>query len=181
MRQPRRRFRRVLMAPLALLAALIFALEDWLWDPLSRLVVRLMQWPPLRGLDRRVRALPPYGALAMLLAPAAVLLPVKFAGLALIAHGHAGAGLALFVAAKVAGTALLAWLWGAVQAQVRRIGWADWAITALLGLKARVYHRVLHWPAVVLVRQRVRRWGERARSRWQAWRLARRIAGQSRR
>ena len=176
-----RRLRRLLLAPLVLLAALIFAFEDWLWDPLTRLISRIMRWPVLRWLYSRVRGLPPYGALAVLLAPAAGLLPVKLAGLALIAHGHAGAGLSLFVLAKVAGTALLAWLWGAVQPRVRRIGWADRSIDALLRLKAFVYGWVMAWPLVVLVSRRVRRWGERTRSRWQAWRAARRLAAQGRR
>lgn len=178
---PGRRLRRTLLAPLVLVAALIFALEDWLWDPLTRLIARMTRWPVLRWIDRQVRILPPAGALAVLLAPALGLLPVKFAGLALIAHGHAGAGLGLFVLAKVFGTALLAWLWAAVQPQVRRITWANSVIDALLRLKAYVYGRVMSWPLVVLVRRRVKRWGERTRSRWQAWRVARRMAGQNRR
>ncbi len=176
-----RRLRRFLLAPLVLLAALIFAFEDWLWDPLTRLIARIMRWPVLRWLDAAVRALPPYGALIVLLAPAGGLLPIKLAGLALIAHGHAGAGLSLFVLAKVAGTALLAWLWGAVQPQVRRIGWAARAVDGLLRLKAYVYGWVMSWALVVLVRRRMRRWGERTRTRWRAWRAASRLASINRR
>lgn len=131
-----RRWQRALFAPLVLLAALVFALEDWLWDPLTRLVSRLMRLPALRRLDATVRSLPPYGALAALLTPALLLLPLKFIGLALFARGHAGLGVGVFVAAKVTGTAMLAWLWSAVQPSVRRIAWASRWIDAMLGFKA---------------------------------------------
>lgn len=176
-----RRLKRLLLAPLVLVAALVFAFEDWLWDPLSRLIARLVRWPLLRSIDAAVRRLPPYVALLVLLAPGLSLLPVKLIGLALIAHGHAVLGMGVFVLAKVVGTALLAWLWGAVQAPVRRIGWADRSIDALLRLKALVYARVLNHPVMVLVRRRARRVGERTRSRWNAWRAARRLATRGRR
>lgn len=176
-----RRLRRILLSPLVLLAALVFALEDWLWDPLTRLVARVMRWPVLRAIDRGVRRLPPHAALVVLLAPGLCLLPVKFLGLALIAHGHAVMGMAVFVLAKVLGTAMLTWLWGAVQTAVRRIRWADRGIDALLRFKALVYDRVLSHPVVVVVRRRVRRLGERGRARWNAWRAARRMARRARR
>lgn len=178
---PARRLRRILLSPLILLAALVFALEDWLWDPITRLVQRLLRWPLLRSLDALVRRLPPYASLAVLLTPGLMLMPLKFAGLALIAHGHPGLGLMLFAAAKVAGTALLAWLWAAVQPQVRRITWAARAIDRLLHLKAAVYAAVLAWPGVAAVRRRIKALGKRTRARWQAWRLARRLAARSRR
>ncbi len=92
----RRRWQRVLLAPLVLLAALVFALEDWLWDPLTRLVSGLMRLPALRRVDVAVRSLPPYAALAALLTPALVLLPLKVVGLALFARGHAGLGVGVF-------------------------------------------------------------------------------------
>lgn len=171
-----RRWQRVLLAPLVLLAALVFALEDWLWDPLTRLVSGLMRLPALRRVDVALRSLPPYAALAALLTPALVLLPLKFLGLALFARGHAGLGVGVFVAAKVTGTAMLAWLWSAVQPNVRRIPWASRWIDALLKIKARVYERVASWPPVARARASVRAWRMRARGRWRAWRAARAVA-----
>lgn len=171
------------MTPLVLLAALLFALEDWLWDPITRAIAQLMRHPVFAATDRALRALPPWAGLAALLVPGLPLIPLKFIGLALIAHGHAVIGIGVFVAAKVAGTALLAWIWSTVQAQVRTIGWADRAIDALLHLKAGVYARVLAWPAVIIARRRIRRMRARMRSTrraWQAWRAARALARRER-
>ncbi len=94
----------------------------------------------------------------------------------LFARGHAGLGVGVFVAAKVTGTAMLAWLWSAVQPSVRRIAWASRWIDALLGFKARVYERVSSWPPVAQARARAHAWRMRARGRWRAWRAARAVA-----
>ena len=59
--------------------------------------------------ETRVAKLPPYAALIVFTAvPGLILLPFKFAALYLIAHGHQMYGVAVFIVAKLIGTAFLA-------------------------------------------------------------------------
>lgn len=97
-----------LLAPLVQLAALVLLAEAWTWDVGSRAAARMAAWPPLRRLEARVRALPAWAALCAFVLPGLLLLPVKLLALLAIAHGHALAGLAGFVAAKLGGAVVVA-------------------------------------------------------------------------
>ena len=97
-----------LLAPLKWLLALLILFEEWGWEPLQHLLARIGQWPGLRWIEGAIRRLPPYGALLLFVVPALMLLPVKLAALWLIGQGHAVLGLAIILAAKLAGTAVVA-------------------------------------------------------------------------
>lgn len=97
-----------LLAPLVQLAALVLLAEAWTWDLGSRAAARMAAWPPLRWLEARVRTLPAWAALCAFVLPGLLLLPVKLLALLAIAHGHALAGLAGFVAAKLGGAVVVA-------------------------------------------------------------------------
>ncbi len=97
-----------LLAPLVQLAALVLLAEAWTWDVGSRAGAAVAAWPPLRRLEARVRGLPAWAALCAFLLPGLLLLPVKLLALLAIAHGHALAGLAGFVAAKLGGAVVVA-------------------------------------------------------------------------
>jgi hypothetical protein len=77
----------------------------------------------LRQIERWIAGLPPYGALALFLVPSATLLPIKLLALWLIGQGHAGLGLSVIIAAKVAGTAILARLFALTQPALMRLAW----------------------------------------------------------
>ena len=96
---------RVLRALLLGLAALWFFLEEFGWHPLAAWLGRLTRWPPWARLEQRIARIPPRPALLLFLLPAAVLLPVKLLALHLMHAGQPLAGLAVIVAAKLAGTA----------------------------------------------------------------------------
>jgi hypothetical protein len=68
------------------LVALLLLFEEWGWEPLAALVARLSRLPFFAWLEGRIRALPPYAALATFFVPALMLVPVKIAALFLIAH-----------------------------------------------------------------------------------------------
>jgi hypothetical protein len=143
---------RWLLRGLEALLALLILFEEWGWESLHRLAARIAQWPPLAWLERRIAALPPYGALVVLLLPTLALLPVKIAALWLIGIGRAGLGLLLVVVAKVVGTALLARLFHLTQPALMQLAWF-----------ARLYGRWAVWKAGVLAR---------VRASW-AWRVGR--------
>src|SRR5262245_12378390 len=99
--RPAKVLRRVLAAPLVLVAAAIIILEDWLWDDLARLAAAIGRLPVFRSVEALVVKLPPYAALACFAIPSLLLIPVKIAAVYFVSHGHAGLGLLTAIGAKV--------------------------------------------------------------------------------
>lgn len=116
-----------LLAPLVQLAALVLLAEAWTWDVGSRAAARMAAWPPLRRLEARVGALPVWAALCAFVLPGLLLLPVKLLALLAIAHGHALAGLAGFVAAKLGGAVVVARIYVLTLPTLLTLAWfARW-------------------------------------------------------
>jgi hypothetical protein len=132
-----------LLAPLKWLLALLILFEEWGWEPLQHLLARIGQWPGLRWIEGAIRRLPPYGALLLFVVPALMLLPVKLAALWLIGQGHAVLGLAIILAAKLAGTAVVARLFTLTQPALMRLDWF-----------ARLHARWTHWKNQLLAQVR---------------------------
>ena len=150
----------------AVLVALVVLFEEWGWEPLHRCMAWLGRLPGLRHLEALVARLPPTLALLVLALPALLLVPVKVAALALIGIGRPGLGLAVIVATKVFGTALVARLFALTRPALMRIGWF-----------AALYPRWLTWKASLLARVRASRAWRRAHAfklaalrEWERWR-----------
>jgi hypothetical protein len=147
------------------LLALLILFEEWGWEPLQRAVARLGRLPLLRRLEAAVARLPPWAALLVVALPALALLPVKLAALGLIAHGQRLLGLAVIVAAKLVGTAVVARLFTLTQPALMQLPWF-----------VRLYTRWAAWKHLLLARVRASwawRWGRvarrQARQRWARW------------
>ncbi len=134
------------------LVALVILFEEWGWEPLQRLMAAIGRLPPLAWLERRIAALPPWGALVVFFVPALGLLPVKLLALWLIGQGQHLLGVLIIVAAKVAGTAIVARLFALTQPALMRMPWF-----------ARLFTRWTVWKEEVLAR---------VRASW-AWRVGR--------
>lgn len=134
---------RLLKSIVLTLAAGIILFEEWMWDPLKRLMLRFSRLPLIRDLAHWLSRLSPRAALATYLTPMALLLPFKIAGLWLLAHGHALLGLCVFLAAKVVGTALFAWLFSLTRPALLEIVWFARAYHAIqeIGDRARAFLR----------------------------------------
>lgn len=138
------RILRALLAPLSWLLRLTLALlilfEEWGWEPLQRAMAWLGRLPLLRRFEAWVRGLPPYAALAVMLLPTLLLLPIKLLALWLIGMGRALLGLLVILLAKVIGTAVLARLFQLSQPALLRLPWF-----------ARGYARWTAWKAALLI------------------------------
>ena len=162
--------RRILRTLFTALAALMLLFEEWGWEPLAALLARLARLPVFAWIERRITALPPWAALLVFFVPMLELLPIKLLALYLFGSGHAQLGLVLLVAAKLAGTALVARLFTLTQPALMRLAWfAYW------------YPRFKAWKDMLFdkVRQSVvwragRHFKRRVRARWAA--LRRRLA-----
>ena len=129
---------------------------------MAALLRRLARLPLWAWMERRIAALPPWGAIAVFATPVLGLLPVKLLALFLIGEGHALMGLCVLLGAKVLGTALVAWLFTLTQPALMQLAWF-----------ARWYPRWKNWKDSIIAQVRaspmwlaVRRWKAQARVQW---------------
>ncbi len=179
----------LLTPPLLVLAALVMFVEEWLWDHLKVLMAAIGRLPLVRGLEARIAGLGPYGAMAVFLAPGTLLLPVKLAALWLMAHGHGLLGVQLIVAAKLAGTALVARIYALCKPALMTLGWFARLDAWVVRWRDRLYAAVramAFWQALQRAKARIR-WflrrfrGKLIKRRWLAiQRLRRRRAAEQR-
>ncbi|MEI8324427.1 MAG: hypothetical protein WCH44_03515 [Betaproteobacteria bacterium] len=146
------------------LIALVLLFEEWGWEPLAALFARLARLPLWAWIERRITALPPWGALMVFFVPMLALLPVKLGALYLFAHGHATLGLVLLLGAKLLGTAVLARLFQLTQPALMQLAWF-----------ARWYPRWKSWKDRLIQQvhasapwRMARRFSARARVWWQS-------------
>lgn len=153
------------------LLALLILFEEWGWEPLQRALVWVARLPGLRWLEERIRALPPYAALALFLLPTAMLLPVKLLALWLIGQGKVWGGTLVILGAKVLGTAIVARLFGLTQPALMQLAWFARRFTRWMSWKEALLVQVrASWPwrlGRVLKHRMKRRW-QRLRARWRS-------------
>jgi hypothetical protein len=155
---------RLLRQIASVLLALVLLFEEWGWEPLQRLLARLARWRGFAWIEERIRALPPYAALVVMVVPAALLAPSKIVALAWIAAGHVLAGAALVVGAKIVGTALVARLFVLTKPALLTLPWFAALYTRWTAWKEGVFARVRAswvWRAGRVIGRRARRLAER--------------------
>ncbi len=170
----RRILKKILLAPMVVIAAMIMFFEEWLWNRLTAATARIARTRAFRWMDARLASLPSYGALAVFLVPGVMLLPVKIAALYLITHGHAGGGLLIIITAKLIGTAIVAHIFSVCRPTLLKVRWFRRLYEWIIRLKNRLYAAIKAMPAWALavrwknaIRSRLPRRGFLAR-RWKA-------------
>lgn len=165
--------RRILTAPLVFFAAVIILLEDWLWDDLQRLAAWFGHLPVFRQAEALILRLPPVAALGLFIVPSLVLIPVKLLALWFISSGHALWGVGTIIAAKIAGTALVARLFTLTKPKLLTFRWFAWLYERISAFRVRVYetisasaiYRATH-DFMTRLRMRFAAWRERSRGNW---------------
>lgn len=155
---------RAVRAVLLAIAAVVIAIEEWGWRPLTAWAARLAQWPPLRRLEARIRAASPLVALLLFAVPALLLFPLKVAALWLVHGGHAAIGVAIIVLAKLLGTALVGRLFIITEPQLMRFAWFAHAVAWWRRTKQRVraaIERSAAWQAVRRLHRHTSLWMRR--------------------
>lgn len=112
--------------------ALVVLFEQWGWRPLAAALGMIAQLAPIAALERLIQRLPPYAALVTFALPALLLVPLKLLALYLIANGHAVSATALFIGAKVLGTAIVARLYNLTEPQLMQIAWVRRGLEVVL-------------------------------------------------
>ena len=152
---------RPVRAVLLAFAAIVIFIEEWGWRPLTALAARLAKWPPLARLEAKIQTLPPPYALALFLVPAVLLFPIKLLALWFIHQGRAVLGVAVIVAAKLLGTALVGRLFILTEAQLRHYAWFARALAWWRETKEQVKAAVrgsAAWRAARAASRRARLW-----------------------
>ncbi|PTT76015.1 hypothetical protein DBR42_27725 [Pelomonas sp. HMWF004] len=134
---------KLLLAPLRWIFRLVFALlilfEEWGWEPLRRVFALLARLPVIRQCEAVLKRVPPRWAVVVLVLPSLLILPIKLLAVWLVAQGRVALGVAVIVAAKLIGTALLAWLFQLIQPALMQLPWF-----------ARLHGRWTAWKAELL-------------------------------
>jgi hypothetical protein len=146
------------------LAALVLAIEEWGWRPLTAWAARLAKWPPLARLEAHIRGVSPLTALFLFLVPAVLLFPVKLLALWIIHMGRATLGIVVIVAAKLIGTALVGRLFILTEPQLMQYPWFARALGWWRRTKLRVKEAVRNsagWQAASRLRRRAAIWMRR--------------------
>lgn len=110
-------------------------IEEVLWTALRRLTARLGRLPLISRIEAHIRALPPYGAMALFLLPLAAVLPLEMIATWLIARGHLLSGMTVLLAVKIAGMAVWAWLYALCHPALSGLRWFMLLETTLLRWK----------------------------------------------
>jgi hypothetical protein len=130
---------RRLLRPLWLLLALVFLFEAWLWSHLAPIVAWIVAWLPLQAIKAKVAAwiehLPPSATLVVFIVPVILLLPLKFLGLWMLAHGHWLGAFAVLALAKVVSLGVTAFIFEITRPKLLQLGWFrrfyEWMLWAL--------------------------------------------------
>jgi hypothetical protein len=142
--------------PLWIFLALVFLFEAWLWEKLSPIVAAIVAVIPLREIKVRIAVaierLPPAATVVVFVVPVALLLPIKFAGIWLLARGHWMMALGALASAKVVGVGITAFLFDATRDKLLQIAWFRALYDAVM--------RGLAWAHGLIdpVKRRVRKW-----------------------
>ncbi len=156
--------RSLLAGVLNILVALILLFEEWGWQPLLAAFRWLERFRIVARIETGIASLPPYAALVVFVAPSAILLPVKFIGLWLLANGQLIAAGLLLLLAKVASTALVARIFMLTRPALMQLAWFarlyGWFVPWKEALFARVrasfawrYGRIVKARAMKMARQ----------------------------
>lgn len=155
--------RRILRAPLLLLAFLWVVLEETIWHWAKLLGAQIARLPIFAGLERLVLQLDPRIVLALFLIPLLGLIPLKFAAVWLIGGGHPIKGVILLLSAKFLGTAISAHLYSVAEPKLMQIAIFARVRNLVVALLARAHAFLDASPAWQAARHAVRRVKARAR------------------
>ena len=131
---------RRLLRPVLVLLALVFLFEAWLWHRMAPVVGAVVAAIPLDRLKTALAAaierLPPVATLIVFIVPVLLLLPLKFAGLWLLAHGSWLGAFAVLAFAKVVSLGVTAFIFEVTRPKLLQLAWFRW-----------LYEHVLVWLA----------------------------------
>jgi len=142
-----RKIKRLLLTPLIWLLALIFLLEEFIWDCTARFMDKLGAFRAIHALEKHIAALSPRWAVLAFLLPSVILIPAKLIGLHAIAEGHWLIGSLTFILAKVTGMALFSRIFNLTRPALLQINWFIRFYAWIMSYRNRIHAYLDNWSA----------------------------------
>lgn len=142
-----KRIKRILLTPLIWLAALVFLVEEFIWDLTARFMARLGAIGAIHAIEKHIAALPSRWAVFAFLLPSSILIPAKLIGLHAIANGHWLIGSITFILAKIAGMALFSRIFNLTRPALLQVNWFSKLYEWIMFYRNRIHEYLDNWPA----------------------------------
>lgn len=149
------KLKRLLLAPLTWFAAIVFLIEEAIWDWTAALMARLGAVRIVHAVEQYIAALPPRWALFTFLLPSLILIPAKLIGLHVIAKGYWLVGGGIFILAKLAGMALFSRIFNLTRPALMQLAWFAKLYTKVMYYRNRIHAYLAAWQAYQRVKQRI--------------------------
>jgi hypothetical protein len=149
------KLKRLLLVPLSWIAAIVFLIEEAIWDWTAALMSKLGAMRLVHAVETRIAALPPRWALLAFLFPICTLIPAKLIGLHAIAAGHWLIGSAVFLLAKLLGMALFSRIFNLTRPALMQLAWFARLYATVMYYRNRIHTYLDNWPAYQRIKHRI--------------------------
>jgi hypothetical protein len=150
------KLKRLILTPLTWLAAMLFLIEEFIWDQTARLMTWLGTLPVVRAIEHHIAGLSPRWAAFAFLLPSSTLIPAKLIGLHAIASGHWYFGAAIIVVAKLVGVALFSRIFNLTRPALMQVRWFAGLYNKVMYYRNLIHSYLDQWAAYQLVKQRIK-------------------------
>lgn len=148
--------KRLLSGIFVFFATLVVLFEEWLWFRLLKVMQLIIKLPIFKQIDGWVRHQNEFVSLALFVIPELAFIPVKMGVFWLIGNNHAYSGIVLFIAAKITGTALFAWMYNATEQKIKRFAFVRWVIEKVMWIREMAHVWLNSQPMYVETREKVK-------------------------
>jgi hypothetical protein len=148
--------KRLLLIPLTWFTAVIFLIEEAIWDWTAKIMARLGATRLVHAIEARITALPPRWALVAFLLPSLILIPAKLIGLHAIASGHWLLGSTVFIIAKLLGMALFSRIFNLTRPALMQLVWFARLYAFIMFYRNRIHAYLDDWPAYQRIKLRIK-------------------------
>ncbi len=148
--------KRLLLVPLSWLAAIVFLIEEAIWDWTAKLMARLGAVRLVHAIEKHIATLPPRWAFVTFLLPSLILIPAKLLGLHAIASGHWLVGSSVFVIAKLLGVALFARIFNLTRPALMQLAWFVRLYDTVMHYRNLIHAYLDNWVAYQHIKQSIK-------------------------
>ena len=150
------KIKRLLLVPLTWFVAVVFLIEEAIWDWTARLMAKLGAVRLVHVIEKRIAALVPRWALVTFLLPSLILIPAKLLGLHAIADGHLLVGSGIFILAKLLGVALFSRIFNLTRPALMQLAWFVRLYEFVMYYRNRIHAYLDNWAAYQRIKLRIK-------------------------
>lgn len=150
------KIKRLLLVPLSWFAAIVFLIEEAIWDWTAKLMARLGAVRLVRTIEKHIASLVPRWALVTFLLPSLILIPAKLLGLHAITSGHLFLGSTVFILAKLLGMALFSRIFNLTCPALMQLAWFARLYAFVMYYRNRIHAYLDNWPAYQRIKLGIR-------------------------